>query len=78
MTKSKDKGAGKPAQRPQGGYSVAHKGGRTSRFYARCRPETLESVKSTGMSNGDFIEWAVGQWAAQQTLARDGKERRRP
>jgi hypothetical protein len=66
-----------PVIRPQGGYSVAYKGGRIERIYARVTPETLEAVKETGMSAGDFIEWAVNQWAAQQTLAADACNRPR-
>ena len=49
-----------------------HKGGRTERIHARITPETLEAVKATGMSAGDFIEWAVGQWAAQQNMHSTG------
>ena len=53
-----------------------HKGGRTERIYARCTPETLSAVESTGMSKGDFIEWAVQQWAAQQPIERTGEANR--
>lgn len=53
-----------------------HKGGRTGRFYARATPETLSAVEATGMSKGDFIEWAVQQWAAQQPIERTDETRR--